>query len=53
MVLCIQDTTELDMNHFWQIHRATLVSTRAIAGVSRDRRGRPLGSVRVTAKSWR
>ena len=37
---------ELDMNHFWQIHRSTLVSTKAIAGVSRDERGRQLVSVR-------
>jgi len=37
---------ELDMNLFWQIHRSTLVSTKAIAGVSRDMRGRQLVSVR-------
>lgn len=37
---------ELDMNFFWQIHRSTLVSARAIAGVSRDERGRQLVSVR-------
>ncbi|MBA3058361.1 MAG: LytTR family DNA-binding domain-containing protein [Gammaproteobacteria bacterium] len=37
---------ELDMNQFWQIHRSTLVSTKAIAGVSRDERGRQLVSVR-------
>jgi DNA-binding LytR/AlgR family response regulator len=37
---------ELDMNLFWQIHRSTLVNTRAIAGVSRDLRGRQLVSVR-------
>lgn len=37
---------ELDMNFFWQIHRSTLVSTKAIAGVSRDERGRQLVSVR-------
>ncbi len=36
---------ELDMNLFWQIHRSTLVSTKAIAGVSRDMRGRQLVSV--------
>jgi len=37
---------ELDMNLFWQIHRATLVNTKAIAGVSRDLRGRQLVSVK-------
>jgi DNA-binding LytR/AlgR family response regulator len=36
---------ELDMRMFWQIHRSTLVSTKAIAGVSRDLRGRQLVSV--------
>jgi DNA-binding LytR/AlgR family response regulator len=37
---------ELDMNLFWQIHRSTLVNTRAIAGVTRDLRGRQLVSVK-------
>src|SRR2546421_4628174 len=37
---------ELDMNQFWQIHRSTLVNTKAIAGVSRDLRGRQLVSVK-------
>ncbi|MFL6662775.1 MAG: LytTR family DNA-binding domain-containing protein, partial [Rhizobacter sp.] len=37
---------ELDMNLFWQIHRSTLVNTRAIAGVGRDLRGRQLVSVK-------
>ncbi len=37
---------ELDMSQFWQIHRSTLVNTKAIAGVSRDERGRQLVSVR-------
>ncbi|NDP39628.1 MAG: response regulator transcription factor [Rhodoferax sp.] len=37
---------ELDMSQFWQIHRSTLISTKAIAGVSRDERGRQLVSVR-------
>jgi DNA-binding LytR/AlgR family response regulator len=37
---------ELDMNLFWQIHRSTLVNTKAIAGVSRDMRGRQLVAVR-------
>jgi DNA-binding LytR/AlgR family response regulator len=37
---------ELDMNLFWQIHRSTLVNTKAISGVSRDLRGRQLVSVK-------
>jgi len=37
---------ELDMSLFWQIHRSTLVNVKAIAGVSRDERGRQLVSVR-------
>ncbi|MGZ5892085.1 MAG: LytR/AlgR family response regulator transcription factor [Caldimonas sp.] len=37
---------ELDAEQFWQIHRSTLVNARAIAGVSRDLRGRQLVSVR-------
>ena len=37
---------ELDADMFWQIHRSTLVNTRAIAGVTRDLRGRQLVSVR-------
>ncbi|OFZ96342.1 MAG: DNA-binding response regulator [Betaproteobacteria bacterium RIFCSPLOWO2_02_67_12] len=37
---------ELDPNHFWQIHRSTLVNARAIAGVSRDFRGRQLVSIK-------
>ena len=37
---------ELDANQFWQIHRSTLINTRAIAGVSRDMRGRQLVSVK-------
>ncbi len=37
---------ELDANVFWQIHRSTLINTRAIAGVSRDMRGRQLVSVK-------
>lgn len=31
---------ELDAEQFWQIHRATLVNVMAVAGVSRDFRGR-------------
>ncbi len=37
---------EIDMRLFWQIHRSTLVNVKAIAGVSRDERGRQLVSVR-------
>ena len=33
---------ELDPEHFWQIHRATIVNVKAIAGVTRDLRGRQL-----------
>jgi DNA-binding LytR/AlgR family response regulator len=39
-------TAELDADMFWQIHRSTLVNARAIAGVSRDLRGRQLVAVR-------
>jgi DNA-binding LytR/AlgR family response regulator len=38
--------TELDPKLFWQIHRSTLVNAQAIAGVSRDFRGRQLVSVK-------
>ena len=31
---------QIDPRMFWQIHRATLVNVNAIAGVSRDFRGR-------------
>jgi len=37
---------ELDPTQFWQIHRSTLVNARAIAGVSRDFRGRQLVSLK-------
>lgn len=37
---------ELDPKQFWQIHRSTLVNARAIAGISRDFRGRQQVSVR-------
>ncbi len=37
---------EIDMQMFWQIHRSTLVNIKAIAGISRDERGRQLVSVR-------
>ncbi len=33
---------ELDPEHFWQIHRATIVNVKAVAGVTRDLRGRQL-----------
>jgi DNA-binding LytR/AlgR family response regulator len=37
---------ELDPAQFWQIHRSTLINTRAIAGVTRDERGRQLVSIK-------
>ena len=37
---------ELDAEAFWQIHRSTLVAVTAIAGVSRDMRGRQLVSIK-------
>lgn len=33
---------ELDPEQFWQIHRATIVNAQAIAGITRDFRGRQL-----------
>ena len=33
---------ELDPEQFWQIHRSTIVNVKAIAGVTRDFRGRQL-----------
>jgi DNA-binding LytR/AlgR family response regulator len=33
---------ELDPEQFWQIHRSTIVNARAIAGITRDFRGRQL-----------
>jgi DNA-binding LytR/AlgR family response regulator len=33
---------ELDPREFWQIHRSTIVNVKAIAGVTRDFRGRQL-----------
>ncbi len=33
---------ELDPRQFWQIHRATIVNAQAIAGITRDLRGRQL-----------
>jgi DNA-binding LytR/AlgR family response regulator len=37
---------ELDPNLFWQIHRSTLVNSKAIAGVVRDMRGRHLVQIK-------
>ena len=37
---------ELDPRRFWQIHRSTLVAVNAIAGVTRDFRGRQIVSVK-------
>jgi DNA-binding LytR/AlgR family response regulator len=37
---------ELDPKLFWQIHRSALVNVKAIAGVTRDYRGRQIVSVR-------
>jgi DNA-binding LytR/AlgR family response regulator len=37
---------ELDPRLFWQIHRSTLVNVKAIAGVTRDFRGRQIVAVK-------
>jgi DNA-binding LytR/AlgR family response regulator len=37
---------EIDPRAFWQIHRSTLVNVKAIAGVTRDFRGRQIVAVR-------
>ena len=37
---------ELDPALFWQIHRSTLVNVKAIAGISRDFRGRQIVAVK-------
>lgn len=37
---------ELDPRQFWQIHRSTVVNTAAIAGVTRDFRGRQIVTVK-------
>jgi DNA-binding LytR/AlgR family response regulator len=37
---------ELDPQHFWQIHRSTLVNVNAIAGVTRDFRGRQIVAIK-------
>ena len=39
-------TDELNPALFWQIHRSTLVNVKAIAGITRDFRGRQLVGVR-------
>jgi DNA-binding LytR/AlgR family response regulator len=39
---------ELDPEQFWQIHRATIVNAKAIAGITRDFRGRQLVMVKGT-----
>jgi DNA-binding LytR/AlgR family response regulator len=36
----------LDPAQFWQIHRSTLINARAIAGITRDERGRQLVSIK-------
>lgn len=41
---------ELDPQLFWQIHRSTLVNAQAIAGVSRDLRGRQRVAVKGHAE---
>jgi DNA-binding LytR/AlgR family response regulator len=41
---------ELDPAQFWQIHRSTLINVRAIAGISRDFRGRQLVSIKGSAE---
>jgi DNA-binding LytR/AlgR family response regulator len=37
---------ELDPQQFWQIHRSTLVNVKAIAGITRDFRGRQIVAVK-------
>jgi DNA-binding LytR/AlgR family response regulator len=37
---------EIDPQRFWQIHRSTLVNVKAIAGVTRDFRGRQIVTVK-------
>ena len=41
---------EVDPHLFWQIHRSTLVNVKAIAGVTRDFRGRQIVAVRGHAE---
>ncbi len=42
---------ELDHQQFWQIHRGTLVNAMAVAGVSRDFRGRLLVKLKDRAET--
>jgi len=42
---------ELDAGQFWQIHRSTLVNASAIAGVSRDFRGRMVVKLKSRAET--
>lgn len=37
---------ELDPKQFWQVHRSTIVNVKAIAGITRDFRGRQLVQLR-------
>jgi DNA-binding LytR/AlgR family response regulator len=39
---------ELDPEQFWQIHRSTIVNTKAISGITRDFRGRQLVLIKGT-----
>jgi DNA-binding LytR/AlgR family response regulator len=41
---------ELDPAQFWQIHRSTVINVRAIAGISRDFRGRQLVSIKGSSE---
>ena len=41
---------ELDPEQFWQIHRATIVNIKAVAGTTRDFRGRQLVQLRNHAE---
>jgi DNA-binding LytR/AlgR family response regulator len=42
---------ELDPSQFWQIHRSTLVNATAIAGVTRDFRGRMMVKLKTRPES--
>ena len=42
---------ELDPGQFWQIHRSTLVNATAIAGVTRDFRGRMMVKLKTRAET--
>jgi DNA-binding LytR/AlgR family response regulator len=41
---------ELDPRHFWQIHRSAIVNVRAVAGVTRDERGRQIVAIKGHAQ---